>query len=70
MYPSSLSLMRRKVLIMGLGRFGGGVDVAKFAVDAGAKITVTDLATEQQLSNPLRQLEEFSDLEYHLGSHC
>ncbi len=61
--------MRKNVLVMGLGRFGGGVDVAKFAAGAGAKVTVTDLATEQQLSESIEKLKDFPDIEYHLGSH-
>ena len=61
--------MRKKVLVMGLGRFGGGVDVAKFACDAGAKVTITDLAPAEKLNDSLKQLEEFPDIEYHLGSH-
>ncbi len=59
----------KKVLIMGLGRFGGGVDAAKFTAKAGAKVTVTDLASREQLSDSIKQLEEFSDIEFHLGSH-
>ena len=59
----------RKVLIMGLGRFGGGVDAAKFACKAGAKITVTDLASADKLSASINQLADFSDIEFHLGSH-
>ena len=59
----------KRVLIMGLGRFGGGVDVAKFAVDAGAKVIVTDLASHEQLSDSKSELEEFPDIEFHLGSH-
>ena len=70
----------RKVLVMGLGRFGGGVDVAKFAAKAGAKVMVTDLASQEQLSDSISQLKEFSrlrlgpsprraDIEFHLGSH-
>jgi len=54
---------------MGLGRFGGGVDTAKFACQAGAKVTITDLALREQLSDSISQLEEFPDIEYHLGSH-
>jgi len=57
------------VLIMGLGRFGGGVDVAEFAVRAGAKVIVTDLALTEQLSDSIGKLEEFPDIEFHLGSH-
>jgi len=62
--------MRRKVLVMGLGRFGGGVDAAKFACKAGAKVIITDLASAEKLSDSLKQLEEFPDIEYHLGSHA
>jgi len=59
----------KKVLIMGLGRFGGGVDVAEFAVKAGAKVIVTDLAPAAQLSDSIDKLEEFPDIVFHLGSH-
>jgi UDP-N-acetylmuramoylalanine--D-glutamate ligase len=59
----------KKVLVMGLGRFGGGVDVAGFAANSGAKVIVTDLASAQQLSDSVKQLEEFADIEFHLGSH-
>jgi len=59
----------KKVLVMGLGRFGGGVDVAKFACSAGGKVTITDLAPAAQLSDSLKQLEKFPNIEYHLGSH-
>jgi UDP-N-acetylmuramoylalanine--D-glutamate ligase len=59
----------KKVLIMGLGRFGGGVDVAEFAVRAGAKVMVTDLAPAEQLSNSVDKLRKFSGIEFHLGSH-
>ena len=52
----------KKVLVMGLGRFGGGVDVAKFAAKAGAKVMVTDLASQEQLSDSISQLKEFSRL--------
>ena len=59
----------KTVLVMGLGRFGGGVDVAEFAVRAGAKVIVTDLASSRQLSDSVSRLTEFDDIEFHLGSH-
>ncbi|MHC4060917.1 MAG: UDP-N-acetylmuramoyl-L-alanine--D-glutamate ligase [Planctomycetota bacterium] len=59
----------KKVLIMGLGRFGGGVDAAEFACNAGAKVTVTDLAEAEQLSDSISQLKEFPNIEFHLGGH-
>ncbi len=62
----------KKVLVMGLGRFGGGVDVAKFAHTAGAKVIITDLASRQQLSDSIKKLKSRfigTDIEFHLGLH-
>ncbi len=59
----------KRVLVMGLGRFGGGVDVARFAYLAGAKVTVTDLASAAQLNDSIHQLQELEGIEFHLGSH-
>lgn len=61
-------LVGKTVLVMGLGRFGGGVDVVKFACEKGAKVIVTDLAKSEALSESIKQLEEL-DIKYHLGSH-
>jgi UDP-N-acetylmuramoylalanine--D-glutamate ligase len=58
----------KKILVMGLGRFGGGVDVAKFACSAGARVIVTDLAKQDALAESISQLKGF-DIAYHLGSH-
>jgi UDP-N-acetylmuramoylalanine--D-glutamate ligase len=54
---------------MGLGRFGGGVDAARFACRAGAKVTITDLAPAEQLTDSIKELEKLGDIEYHLGRH-
>jgi len=59
----------KNVLVMGLGRFGGGVDVARFAHSTGAKVIVTDLASSEQLSDSLKQLRDLDGIEFHLGSH-
>lgn len=59
----------KTVLVMGLGRFGGGVDAAKFAHSCGAKVIVTDLAPAEKLRDSIDQLKEFPDIEFHLGSH-
>jgi UDP-N-acetylmuramoylalanine--D-glutamate ligase len=58
----------KKILVMGLGRFGGGVDVVKFACSAGASVIVTDLAKQDALAESISQLKCL-DVEYHLGSH-
>jgi len=59
----------KEVLVMGLGRFGGGVDVAKFAASAGATVTVTDLAPADKLYDSIGQLEGVTNVQFHLGSH-
>jgi UDP-N-acetylmuramoylalanine--D-glutamate ligase len=59
----------KSVLIMGLGRFGGGVDVVRFLHKAGAKIIVTDMAPAEKLADSLKQLADLAGIEYHLGSH-
>jgi len=53
---------------MGLGRFGGGVDVVKFACSGGARVIVTDLAKQDALAESIAQLKGL-DITYHLGSH-
>lgn len=62
-------LTGKTVLVMGLGRFGGGVDVARFAVEAGGHVVVTDGATEEQLAESVRQLSDVGDIELKLGGH-
>ncbi len=62
-------LAGKRVLVMGLGRFGGGVDVARFAAGAGAHVTVTDLATAEQLADSVQQLESCSGIAFKLGVH-
>lgn len=47
----------RRVTVMGLGRFGGGVAVARFLVQAGARVTLTDAASIDTLTEPLAELE-------------
>jgi UDP-N-acetylmuramoylalanine--D-glutamate ligase len=59
----------KTVLVMGLGRFGGGIDATKFAYSAGAKVIVTDLASAEQLSESLSQLHNLTGIEFHLGLH-
>jgi UDP-N-acetylmuramoylalanine--D-glutamate ligase len=61
-------LQDKRVLVMGLGRFGGGLDSALFAAKAGARVLVTDLASETELEDSLRKLKEY-DISFHLGEH-
>jgi UDP-N-acetylmuramoylalanine--D-glutamate ligase len=62
-------LAGKRVLVMGLGRFGGGVDATRYAAQSGAKVVVTDKAKEDQLRDSISQLSDLSGIEYHLGRH-
>jgi UDP-N-acetylmuramoylalanine--D-glutamate ligase len=61
-------LTGKRVVVMGLGRFGGGEDSAIFAFKSGANVLVTDLAKPEQLTKTLKKLEGLA-IEYRLGEH-
>lgn len=59
----------KQVLVMGLGKFGGGLDAAQFAYNAGANVTITDLADKDKLSKSLEKLSDYPQIRYRLGEH-
>ncbi|MCP6720160.1 MAG: UDP-N-acetylmuramoyl-L-alanine--D-glutamate ligase [Patescibacteria group bacterium] len=57
MQNQSLSVFKnKKVLVMGLGLLGGGVATTKWLVKHGAKVTVTDLRSRQELGSSIKAL--------------
>ncbi|MFN3484960.1 MAG: UDP-N-acetylmuramoyl-L-alanine--D-glutamate ligase, partial [Planctomycetota bacterium] len=58
----------RRVTVMGLGLFGGGVGVTRFLVRRGARVTVTDLKTEQELRESVEELRDLP-IRLRLGGH-
>lgn len=58
----------KKVLVVGLGLQGGGVGIAKFFAELGAKVTVTDKKTEEQLLQSFKRLKSFN-IDFHFGGH-
>ncbi len=58
-----------RVLIFGLGRFGGGLGSARFFAERGAQVTITDRATAKELSSTLDQLSDLPIHAYQLGRH-
>ena len=62
-------LTDKTILVMGLGRFGGGLDAARFAARTARRVVVTDLATEEKLADSVRALRALPNVEFHLGSH-
>jgi len=57
------------VLVMGLGRFGGGADSARFASGLARKIIVTDIANHGKLTPGLKSIAGIENIELRLGSH-
>ncbi|MFA6352794.1 MAG: UDP-N-acetylmuramoyl-L-alanine--D-glutamate ligase [Candidatus Paceibacterota bacterium] len=53
-------LKNKKVLLVGLGRLGGGVSTAKFLYKNGAKLTITDLNSEKELKKSVAQLKNIN----------
>ncbi|MDY0168839.1 MAG: UDP-N-acetylmuramoyl-L-alanine--D-glutamate ligase [Thermoguttaceae bacterium] len=64
-----MELAGRRVTVMGLGHFGGGVAVTRWLASKGAEVTVTDLADSQTLSSSLGQLAGVPVAKYALGGH-
>lgn len=58
----------KRITVMGLGRFGGGVGAARFLVENGALVTVTDLKTESELADSIKSLDGLN-IRYVLGRH-
>ncbi len=63
-----MDLTGKRVTVMGLGRFGGGVGVARYLVKQGADVLVTDQLDADQLRDSLAQLDGLP-IEYRLGEH-
>jgi len=62
-----MQLNGKRITVMGLGRFGGGVGVARFLVSQGAAVTVTDLDSRENLAESVAAVGE--GVAYHLGGH-
>lgn len=58
-----------RVTVMGLGRHGGGVAAARWLAEAGASVTITDLADRASLADSLAQLVDVPIAAVHLGGH-
>jgi UDP-N-acetylmuramoylalanine--D-glutamate ligase len=58
----------RRVTVMGLGLFGGGLGVTRYLVKAGARVTVTDPKSEQDLRESVEELASLP-VELRLGGH-
>jgi len=58
----------KKILVVGLGLQGGGVGIAQFFAELGAKVTVTDKKTETQLMQSVSKLKNLP-ITFHFGKN-
>lgn len=65
---TDVQLSGASVVVMGLGRFGGGVGVTRFLASRGAKVLVTDVADAETLQAPLEALADLP-IQYRFGTH-
>jgi UDP-N-acetylmuramoylalanine--D-glutamate ligase len=66
--PDLVPLRGKRVTVMGLGLFGGGVAAARWLVREGARVTVTDLRGDRDLRESLDALAGLP-VTCHLGGH-
>ncbi len=63
-----IDFTNKRVTLMGLGLFGGGVGAARFLIRQGASVTVTDLRSEQVLAESVEALKGLP-IAFRLGEH-
>ncbi|GAB5496141.1 MAG: UDP-N-acetylmuramoyl-L-alanine--D-glutamate ligase [Phycisphaerales bacterium] len=64
--------MSERATIMGLGRYGGGAGAARYLVNKGYDVTVTDQASKDELAGAVDSLQDLVDegsVRLHLGEH-
>jgi len=67
-----MALEGKRVVVMGLGRFGGGVGVTRFLCKRGADVLVTDMGSAEDLSDSLDKIQGLVDsgqVTLRLGEH-
>jgi UDP-N-acetylmuramoylalanine--D-glutamate ligase len=59
----------KRVTVMGLGSFGGGIGAVQFLAGQGAVVTVSDLKPAGDLAESLKPISGLQDVTLHLGGH-
>lgn len=66
------SFQGRRAVVMGLGRFGGGLGVTRWLAARGCDVLLTDIDPAEKLAEPLAHLKPLIDagrIELRLGGH-
>ncbi len=62
----------KRAVVMGLGRFGGGIGITRWLVESGASVLITDPADAEMLRSSIKQLDDLiakDQLEIMHGAH-
>lgn len=59
----------RRITLMGLGSFGGGTGAARFLLQRGAQLTISDRRPPDDLATSLAELNDLPAPTLHLGGH-
>jgi UDP-N-acetylmuramoylalanine--D-glutamate ligase len=62
-------LKGKKITIMGLGLHGGGIGTVRFLSWAGAKVTVTDIKSKEEMAPSLEKLKDLKNITYVFSQH-
>ncbi|MBI1311663.1 UDP-N-acetylmuramoyl-L-alanine--D-glutamate ligase [bacterium] len=60
-------LRGKRVVVMGLGSFGGGVGVVRFLAGHGAATRISDTRTREQLAASVALLDDIDNIDWRLG---
>ncbi len=63
-------LRGKRITVVGLGTFGGAVGAIRYLAAQGARVTVTDLRSANDLSDSLAAIADLPLAAVHLGGHC
>lgn len=64
-----IDLAGRRVTVLGLGRHGGGLGAARYLARHGARVTISDTATAEELAAPLVALADVPIERFSVGGH-
>lgn len=67
-----IDFKNKKITVMGLGLYkeGSGISATRFLVSSGAKVTVTDLKTKEELNDQIKRLGSLAKkVNFVLGEH-
>jgi UDP-N-acetylmuramoylalanine--D-glutamate ligase len=59
----------KKITILGLGLLGGALNDAIYLAKHGAKLSITDIKTAEQLKPSIQKLKKYKDIKFVFGGH-